>query len=554
MERARIEYILDFENCHEGTKTILLNKNYRSTPNILDASNSLIKNNKKRIDKELIAMKETNVPTIYKHARTTKMEAEWISNQIKSLLENGKKYSNIAILYRAHFVSRSIEEIFFREKIPYTLYSGIEFYKRKEVKDIVSYLRMVVYADDLSFQRVINEPKRNFGKKRMLFLKEYAELHNCSLYNALKDNMEDNLISSTDAASFVGVVEKYSKLFKELSLSDILSNILDESGYESMLRQAGEQERLDNLSELKQSVFEFEKTSGEKNSLEEYLQNVALFSNVDKDYEKNSVKMMTIHTAKGLEFPYVFICGLNEGIFPSKHVDTEDKLEEERRMAYVAYTRAENALFLSDAEGLNYDNSFRYPSRFIFNTDKAYLSYSVELEERLIDDAKEFIKTNEEKILMPITCFHIGDTVKHKIFGTGRIIDIKNEIAAYAIKFDNAQTERNLSIKTPLERVSMLKEMEKTDFSDKTESKELCEVFDGEKQKSTISETENLEAICLKEEMKTPELKNEIEDEIMKCKEEWHIPKNLAFTATNEGCEQKEIKGSFFRSIFEKSK
>ncbi|MEG0109231.1 MAG: ATP-dependent helicase, partial [Lachnospiraceae bacterium] len=167
------------------------------------------------------------------------------------------------------------------------------------------------------------------------------------------ENIDDKLISSTNVSNFIKVIEKYKGVYKEMELSDILTAILQESGYEAMLRQVGEQERLDNLAELKQSVFEFEKTSGESNTLEEYLQNIALFSNADKEYEKNSVKMMTIHTAKGLEFPFVFVCGLNEGIFPSKHVDTEDKLEEERRMAYVAYTRAANALFLSDSEGVN---------------------------------------------------------------------------------------------------------------------------------------------------------------------------------------------------------
>lgn len=449
---SHIEYILDFDKTHINTKTILLNRNYRSTPNILNASNSLIKKNKKRIEKDLVAVKERNVPVIYNHARTAKMEAEWIAKQIKSLIENNNKYSDIAILYRAHFVSRSIEETFIREKIPYTLYSGIEFYKRKEIKDIISYLRMVVYGDDLSFQRVINEPKRNFGKKRMTFLKEYAELHNCSLYTALMENIDDKLISSTNASDFVNVIEKYKGVYKEMEVSDILTAILQESGYEAMLRQAGEQERLDNLAELKQSVFEFEKTSGESNTLEEYLQSIALFSNVDKEYEKDSVKMMTIHTAKGLEFPYVFVCGLNEGIFPSKYVDTEDKLEEERRMAYVAYTRAENALFLSDSEGINYDGSFRYPSRFIFNTDKSYLNYTVELEAKLIDDASKFIKSSEEKIAVPITSFSIGDIVKHKVFGIGKVVGIKSDISSYVIKFDSSETERNLNFKAPLER------------------------------------------------------------------------------------------------------
>lgn len=507
---AHIEFILDFDQTHPNTKTIFLNKNYRSTPNIINASNSLINKNKKRMEKDLVAVKERNVPTIYNHARTTKMEAEWIAKQIQSLINCNNKFCDIAILYRAHFVSRSLEEIFIREKIPYTLYSGIEFYKRKEIKDIISYLRMVLYEDDLSFQRVINEPKRNFGKKRMTFLKEYADLHNCSLYNALRENTEDKLISSTNAKDFITVIEKYKGLYKEMKLSDILSAILEESGYEVMLRQAGEQERLDNLAELKQSVFEFEKTSGESNTLEEYLQNIALFSNVDKEYEKDSVKMMTIHTAKGLEFPFVFVCGLNEGIFPSKHVDTEDKLEEERRMAYVAYTRAENALFLSDSEGVNYDGSFRYPSRFIFNTDKAYLDYTVELEEQLIDDASKFIKNSEEKLSVPHTAFSVGDMVKHKIFGNGEVVDIKNEISSYVIKFDSSETVRNLNFKAPLEKmdesVSMQKvEVEKTTEDNVDEQVEKVE----EKEEITLVNLEKQEAISELIENKNEEIERQ---------------------------------------------
>lgn len=449
---SKVEYILDFDKCHPNTKTIILNKNYRSSPEILNASNSLIRKNKQRIEKELIPMKEHNVQTVYHHAKTTALEAGWITEQIKKLKENGASYNDIAILYRSHFVSRSIEEVFLRERIPYILYSGVEFYKRKEIKDILSYMRMVVYADDLSFQRVVNEPKRNFGKKRMTFLKEYAQNHGCSLYNALKENLEHELIVSTKAANFVNLIETYAKLYKEMRLSDIITDILNKSGYEAMLRQSGEQERLDNLAELKLSIFEFEKKAGETNNLEEYLQSIALYTNADREEKKEAVKMMTIHTAKGLEFSFVFVCGLNEDIFPSKHVDTIEKLEEERRMAYVAYTRAEKALFLSDAEGVNYDGLYRYPSRFIFNTDKEYLDYTVELEAKLVDDSSKYIEASEHKMCMTETAFEVGDTVSHRVFGIGKIVDIRQDILSYVIKFEEHETERNLGFKAPLSR------------------------------------------------------------------------------------------------------
>lgn len=449
---AKVEYILDFDKVHEDTTTIILNKNYRSSPEILNASNSLIRKNTNRIEKDLVAMKDGNVPVVFHHAKTTKLEAQWIAKQIRRCVRSGKKYSNIAILYRAHFVSRSIEEIFMKEKIPYVLYSGVEFYKRKEIKDILSYLRMVLYADDLSFLRVVNEPKRNIGKKRISFLKEYAQNNDCSLYCSLKMHLEHELFVGTKAGEFVDLVEKYTKLNKEMQLSHLMTVLLGESGYEAMLRQSGEQERLDNLSELKQSVFEFEKMAGEDNTLEEYIQSIAMFTNSDKDEKKDAVKMMTIHTAKGLEFPCVFVCGMNEGIFPNKHVDTVEKMEEERRMAYVAYTRAEDILFLSDGEGVNYDGSFRYPSRFIFNTDKEFLEYTVELEEKLVDYGKRYIHEYEEQVGFTKGEFQVGDFVEHKVFGIGEIIGIKAESTSLVIKFQNSKTERNLSLKAPLKK------------------------------------------------------------------------------------------------------
>ena len=450
---AKIEYILNFDAEHEDTKTIFLDVNYRSTPEILAVSNSLIEKNKKRLPNRLVANGGSGARPLYIHSRTTGDEAQWMTAEIQKLISTGNSYSDIAVLYRSHFVSRSIEEVFIRSKVPYTLYSGVEFYKRKEIKDVLAYLRMIVYSDDLSFRRVINEPKRNFGKKRMSLLKAYADSHRCSLYNALMDLLEEKSVKTTGATAFVDIIEGFKKTYKEKKLTDLVTEILEQTGYEVMLRQSGEQERLDNLAELKQSIDEFEKTSGEENTLEEYLQSIALYTNSDKEQDKETVKMMTIHTAKGLEFPYVFVCGVNEGIFPSKHVDTEDMLEEERRMAYVACTRAERGLYISDAEGLNYDDSFRYPSRFIFNIDRDTIDYVNELPQRLVDDTKSYIAANEARIYPPDTELKPGDRVKHKVFGEGVITDIRGDIGCYVIKFDKVATERNLKIGTGLERV-----------------------------------------------------------------------------------------------------
>lgn len=450
---ARIEYILNFDAEHEDTKTVFLDVNYRSIPEILAVSNSLIEKNKKRLPHRLEAYKKSGRRPQYIHSKTTGDEARWMTAEIQKLISTGNSYSDIAVIYRSHFVSRSIEEAFIKSKIPYTLYSGVEFYKRKEIKDVLAYLRMIVYSDDLSFRRVINEPKRNFGKKRMALLKAYADSHRCSLYNALLDLLEEKSVKTTGATVFVDIIEGFKKTYKEKKLTDLVTEILEQTGYEVMLRQSGEQERLDNLAELKQSIDEFEKTSGEENTLEEYLQSIALYTNSDKEQDKETVKMMTIHTAKGLKFPYVFVCGVNEGIFPSKHVDTEDMLEEERRMAYVACTRAERGLYISDAEGLNYDDSFRYPSRFIFNIDREAIDYVNELPQRLVDDTKSYIAANESRYMPLDTELKPGDRVRHKVFGEGTITGIRGDIGCYVVKFDRVETERNLKIGTGLERV-----------------------------------------------------------------------------------------------------
>lgn len=450
---ARIEYILEFDKNHENTQTIFLDTNYRSTPDILAVSNSLIEKNRNRLPHRLVAVKPSEARPLYVHSRTTGDEAQWVTNEIKRLVEAGTKYSDIAVLYRSHFVSRSIEEAFIKTKIPYVLYSGTEFYKRKEIKDVLAYLRMVAYADDLSFRRVINEPKRNFGKKRMSMLKSYCETHRCSLYSGLQDLLEEKTVKSTGASAFVDIIENFRRTYKEKSLSDLVTELMAATGYEAMLRQAGEQERLDNLAELKQSIEEYEKTSGEENTLEEYLQSIALYTNNDREKDKDSVTMMTIHTAKGLEFQYVFVCGVNEGIFPSKHVDTEAMLEEERRMAYVACTRAECGLYISDAEGLNYDDSFRYPSRFIFNIDREAIDYVNELPQRLVDDTKSYIAANESRYMPLDTELKPGDRVRHKVFGEGTITGIRGDIGCYVVKFDRVETERNLKIGVGLDKI-----------------------------------------------------------------------------------------------------
>ena len=450
---ARVEYILNFDKEYPTAQTIIMDKNYRSSPNIVHASNSLIKKNKKRIEKTLVPMKQLEIPVIYNHNKTTGQEAEWIANQIRTLQEAGKRLRDMAILYRSHFISRSFEEIFIKQKIQYVIYSGIEFYKRKEIKDVLCYLRMIANADDIAFLRIVNLPKRNIGEKRIVYLKDYADKTNCSLYQGLLHNIEEDIFNKTQAKVFIALVEKYKIVYENMKLSELLTDVLNESGYEALLRTNGEQERLDNLAELKQSVYEYERDAGEECALSDYLDKISLYTNLDQKESSEAVQMMTIHTAKGLEFPYVFVCGLNEGIFPSKHVDSADKMEEERRLAYVAYTRAENALFLSDAEGMNFDGSNRYPSRFIFNVEKTYLNYTVELEDRLIGDANFYIEQNERKLEGSNQKLKVNDLIRHSVFGVGKILALLEDISCYEILFDQMETTRNISFKIRLELI-----------------------------------------------------------------------------------------------------
>jgi len=442
---ADVNLIMNFVDKHQGAKTIIIDRNYRSSPDILSVSNSLISKNVNRVEKDLIPVKTNKAEIPYFHGKTQKEEAQWISEQIMNLNQNGVSFSQVAILYRAHYVSRTIEETFIQNKIPYSLFSGVEFYGRKEIKDAISYLRMVLNCDDISFMRVINTPKRNFGKKRMSIIKEYAESNNCSFYSALMSNRTHDLIITSDAINFVNMIENLRAHYKDMTISDLFDTVMDESGLEEYYRLSGEQERLDNLSELKQSIYNYEHSAGEETSLESYLEQVALFTNLDKVDNKNTVKMMTIHTAKGLEFPYVFVCTLNEGIFPTKHTKDLESLEEERRLAYVAFTRAEDGLFISESEGVNYDGSFRYPSRFIFNIDEMLLKRIVEFDDKFIDECARFIKNQEDLIFRGEDKFEPYDTINHKVFGKGIITNVDNENSSYEIKFFETETFRKIS-------------------------------------------------------------------------------------------------------------
>ncbi len=446
---ANIRFLMDLDRQYPDTKTIFMMKNYRSTPQVIACSNSLIEKNHRRIKKELIPMRENGVPVFYHHSKSTEDEGKWIAEKVKELHEQGIPYRDMTLLYRAHYVTRAIEDVFLKEEVPYTIYSGIQFFARTEIKDALAYLRMIAYQDDLSFARIVNVPRRNVGKRRMSFLQEYADRNSCTLYQALQMTIEDEIFRGTKAKQFIDLIESFRNSCDGIPVSEILARILDRSGYEKMLRTEGAQDRLDDLAELKQSVYNYETTCGEETDLMTYLRHIAFFTNNDLEEKQDKVKLMTIHAAKGLEFSRVFLCGMNEGILPGRKTASISQMEEERRLAFVAMTRAEDALYLSDAEGRNFDNTTRYVSRFITDIDPELYESDTPLSDSLVKAMKEEISMKDRNLMpdeedMP---FKEGDTVTHPIFGRGVVEKIDRKEAAVFVKFHGMETARGIAFR-----------------------------------------------------------------------------------------------------------
>jgi len=454
---ADVRFLLDFDRKFPGVKTLFMLKNYRSSPQIVRTANSLIGRNRNRIAKNLVPVfQEDSDPdfcrTVYFHAASADEEAEFIADECKKLTDGGRKPCDIAVLFRAHYLTRAVEEVFRRKKLEYTLFSGLPFFERREIRDSLGYLRMIAYKDDLSFLRTVNEPKRNIGERRIAFLKEFAERNGCSLYDALKANYDGSLFENTGVQNFIKLVEEYSSSYQNMQISELFAHVMNDSGYERALRTEGSQERLDNLAELKQAIYEYEVSCGEECNLENFLSHIALYSNSDLGSTKDAVKFMTVHAAKGLEFPFVFVAGLNENIFPSKKVDSQENMEEERRLAFVAFTRAEKKLFLTEAEGFSEGFGFRFPSRFIFDIDRSLLDFKVELSDSLVQKSRNYIEGFDKNLekLSSMKGIRTGGRVVHSILGEGTVIEIDEQKKTYLIKFDGIPTARKMSFKAPL--------------------------------------------------------------------------------------------------------
>ncbi|WP_327018839.1 ATP-dependent helicase [Croceibacter atlanticus] len=471
---AKPEILVDFDKQFIDSKTIIMNQNYRSTPNILSLGNHIIKNNKIRVDKDMFTQNPEGVEVVHFHGENDYEEGLWVANEIKRLVNDENcKYSDFAILYRANHISRSIEQSLIRENIPYSVFGGIRFFERKEIKDVLAYLRLIEFEDDFSFLRVVNTPSRGLGKKFIENVAKIAEKESISLYSALQQNINQKELSRKGAIDFIELIEKYKKSKADLIISDLVKEIMDESGLSAYYRTDGDTDRLDNIKELQNSIILLETQDEEPINLTEYLQEIALYTDMDIEDDRNDrVKLMTIHTSKGLEFPYVFLCGFTEGVLPSAMSIKERRakaIEEERRLTYVAITRAEKAFYMTESEGFNFSTGLnKYPSRFLFEISDNYFVRKGELSQEIINEAKEQLKFDSSRQLIQKK-FDVGDLVNHLIWKQGKVIEVNEEKGEYQIEFVETGKTKPINFEfrglKKIEKQTELTEEEKTEKS-----------------------------------------------------------------------------------------
>ena len=425
---ANYKNILNFENDYKDAKIILLEENYRSTSNILDAANQVIKNNKQRKDKNLWTSRGKGEKIKYYRAYNEKDEAQYIIRKVKELINRGVEYKDIAVLYRTNAQSRVIEEEMLKENLPYKVIGSFYFYSRKEIKDLIAYLRLIHNSkDNVSLLRVINTPKRGIGLKTIDNLTEKADLNGTSIYEA---------ISSGKELEFKKIIEKLKLISQELTLTELIDKVLDASGLKADLESEKSLEaevRLENLEEFKSITKSFEEREGSV-SLEEFLLEISLISDVEeyKD-DPNRINLMTVHSVKGLEFDHVFVVGMEEGIFP--HMNSlmdNSELEEERRLCYVAITRAKDDLHLINARRRTlFGNEQINPiSRFINEINPDLLETNTQIEKTKKEEKIEL----EEMFHEENVDFNVGDIVYHETFGTGKVIEVTNSLVSVAFK------------------------------------------------------------------------------------------------------------------------
>ncbi|MBN2558371.1 MAG: UvrD-helicase domain-containing protein [Clostridia bacterium] len=444
---ARPEFIVDFQRIFPNAKSIVMDRNYRSTPEILDVGNSIIKNNKMRVDKDMHTKNAPGPTAVHFHGMNEDEETKWVIGRIRHLVEQGASLDEMAILYRANYLSRALEQALIREKIDYVVYSGVKFFERREIKDIMAYLRMLSGADDISFLRTVNFPPRGIGKKKIDFIREKAAAEGISLYDAFSKYSGNAVFHGCEPDEYINLIEGMKSQKGRLRVSEIASALLNKSGFMEFYRRDGDNARLDNISEFMTYLINYEQAAGEDVSLDEYLQDLSLYTDADLGDEGDRVKLMTIHVAKGLEFPYVFLYGMSEDIIPNARALQERKLkalEEERRLAYVAVTRARKALFLTESEGALNGGGFKYPSRFLLEIGEGMVAREGKINPELLEMTRE----RASGTAAPSgETFSVGDIVLHPVWNQGEVVGVDDEKGEYSVKFDEMTDIRHIRMK-----------------------------------------------------------------------------------------------------------
>lgn len=464
---ADIQNILDFEKDYPDAKVIKLEQNYRSTQIILDAANAVIENNTGRKPKNLWTENKSGADIIYFQAVDERDEARFVIEQLQNLQRTeNKKLGDMAILYRTNTQSRIFEEMLIKSGISYNMVGGLKFYERKEIKDIIAYLRVIFNpADSLSLLRIINVPKRGIGDASLAKIQAYAAANNVSLFEAVSnaaaiDGLSSRFVSKLD--DLAGIIFELMNLASEAPVEDLIDRVLRDTGYLEELeneRTPQAQSRIDNLHELISVAQEFA-ASEEENNLENFLAHVALVSDIDDtELGEDAITLMTLHSSKGLEFPVVFLVGMEEGLFPhARTLMDETEIEEERRLCYVGITRAKEKLFLSSTKMRTiYGNTVTYPPSRFLQEIPARLVKTIKRQERF--NALENFKQVSEKYsarpqkpastfnphsFMPQkpaaaaggtgTRFNTGDRVSHSKWGEGMVVSVKDSPDGQEVK------------------------------------------------------------------------------------------------------------------------
>ena len=453
---ANIFNILNFENVYKDAKLIKLEQNYRSKANILNVANAVIKNNKGRKDKSLWTANDSGEKIRVLEFENAAGEAEFIINEIK---QKASDYSEWAVLYRTNAQSRLLEEHCVLLNIPYQLVGGVNFYQRKEIKDVVAYLKILSNPnDDISLLRIINLPKRGIGASSIAKISAYASLNSLSLWEVLSDidNIEELSKLKAKFSVFSESIEKlHEAKEKEESVADIIDFIMDEINYKASFLEEGTEEalaRIENIEEFKNKAREYESTE-----LEAFLEDIALIADIDRyDEDSKRVTLMTLHAAKGLEFPYVYMSGMEEGLFPSSmslFTGDESDVEEERRLCYVGITRAKKELCMTFAKFRMQNGDMRYgtlsrfvteiPSEFVQSNTKSRASSDFRAgsyEKKSNNNSENYYnevyrKSIEIKKTSKLN-YEVGDRVRHINFGEGRVIDIEDGAKDYKVSVD----------------------------------------------------------------------------------------------------------------------